>query len=452
MEGDAPISKAPSSDDPAPPAPSAKEDEIDKGGWWSSWTPLAKTLTDVSSNLTKTVSQGIEMANQVLDKEIEIEIDVDKMVNATKNIANQTVQHSKNIYEKSSELSKTVAQDVTDLTGALVEDSVETYSVLSEATRSTIEQSSSLFCLNGIVSSKKTAETANAMKNSVFGALNAISSAILADSSDSESEDGKSKSVVSGPAARLANLRTNPATYCNEAEDMVHFLQWTESFNVEGQEIKAEISDIMVECLEVRALYSKLVPSAVAHNDFWTRYFYKLSMLETAESKRSALVERATTDEEEDLESWGDSDSETDEPETHEELPTVEEAKNEEPKAKVEEKPVQKEKIPEEKVEKVKKQVKSDEKKTVSEELKDAAKDEVPVAQEARPETQTPLSNPDSKESWTAVDKSESDDWEQEFELEMTEEEIEKALKNEKKDNKDEKNEQDETEDWSDDE
>lgn len=93
------------------------------------------------------------MANQVLDKEIEIEIDVDKMVNATKNIANQTVQHSmvrstivlnyyqfQNIYEKSSELSKTVAQDVTDLTGALVEDSVETYSVLSEATRSTIEQ------------------------------------------------------------------------------------------------------------------------------------------------------------------------------------------------------------------------------------------------------------------------------------------------------------------------
>ena len=137
------------------------------------------------------------------------------------------------------------------------------------------------------MSGTKTAETASAMKNSVFGALNAISSAILADSSgnflvysfsyflDSESEDGKSKSALSGPAARLANLRVNPATYCNEAEDMVHFLQWTENFNVEGQEIKTEISDVMVECPEVRALYSKLVPSAVAHNDFWTRYFYK---------------------------------------------------------------------------------------------------------------------------------------------------------------------------------
>ena len=164
-------------------------------------------------------------------------------------------------------------------------------------------------------------------------------------------------------------------------------------------------------------------------------------MLETAESKRQSLVERATTDEEEDLESWGDSDSETDEPETQE-LPTVEDANKkelkveskEEPKSKIEEK-VQEEKTPEksheEKVEKVEEAVKVDEKKTVTEELKDAAKDEVPVAPEARPETQTPLSNPDSKESWTAVDKSESDDWEQEFELEMTEEEIEKALKNE---------------------
>jgi hypothetical protein len=55
MEGDAPISKAPSSDDPAPPAPITKDDEIDKGGWWSSWTPLAKTLTGKNRNEKQTV-------------------------------------------------------------------------------------------------------------------------------------------------------------------------------------------------------------------------------------------------------------------------------------------------------------------------------------------------------------------------------------------------------------
>ena len=59
MEGDAPISKAPSSDDPAPPAPSTKDDEIDKGGWWSSWTPLAKTLT--GKNCTENQTLKIQM-------------------------------------------------------------------------------------------------------------------------------------------------------------------------------------------------------------------------------------------------------------------------------------------------------------------------------------------------------------------------------------------------------
>lgn len=150
--------------------------------------------------------------------------------------------------------------------------------------------------------------------------------------------------------------------------------------------------------------------------------------------KRSALVERATTDEEEDLESWGDSDSETEEPETQDELPTVEEANKEFDQEKSEPKKSEEKKQEEKKSKEAKTQETSTniEKSTVTEKLKDAAKEEEPApAAAARQDSQTPLSNPDSKESWTAVDKSESDDWEREFDLEMTEEEIEKALKNE---------------------
>ena len=40
----------------------------------------------------------------------------------------------------------------------------------------------------------------------------------------------------------------------------------------------------------------------------------------------------------------------------------------------------------------------------------------------------TPQSQESKDSEWTAVDKSESDDWEQEFDIEMTEEEIKKAL------------------------
>ena len=50
---------------------------------------------DASTKITKSVSHGLELANQALDKEIEIEIDVDKVVSATKTIANKTIEHSK---------------------------------------------------------------------------------------------------------------------------------------------------------------------------------------------------------------------------------------------------------------------------------------------------------------------------------------------------------------------
>ena len=56
---------------------------------------------------------------------------------------------------------------------------------------------------------------------------------------------------------------------------MVAYLQWLESFDMENDEIKADISEVMVECPEVRALYSKLVPDAVSHADFWQRYYYR---------------------------------------------------------------------------------------------------------------------------------------------------------------------------------
>ena len=57
---------------------------------------LKKTSNlDVSSNVTKSVSYGLELANQVLDKEIEIEIDVDKVANQVSTLANKTVEESK---------------------------------------------------------------------------------------------------------------------------------------------------------------------------------------------------------------------------------------------------------------------------------------------------------------------------------------------------------------------
>ena len=54
----------------------------------------------MSSNVTKSVSYGLELANQVLDKEIEIEIDVDKVANQVSTLANKTVEESKVLPQK----------------------------------------------------------------------------------------------------------------------------------------------------------------------------------------------------------------------------------------------------------------------------------------------------------------------------------------------------------------
>ena len=44
--------------------------------------------------MTKSVSYGLELANQVLDKEIEIEIDVEKVTEQVSTLATKTVNQS----------------------------------------------------------------------------------------------------------------------------------------------------------------------------------------------------------------------------------------------------------------------------------------------------------------------------------------------------------------------
>lgn len=56
---------------------------------------------------------------------------------------------------------------------------------------------------------------------------------------------------------------------------MDDYLRWLIDFDLESDAVKAEISDLLVETPQVRSLYSKLVPEAVAHSDFWQRYYYR---------------------------------------------------------------------------------------------------------------------------------------------------------------------------------
>ncbi|XP_062851812.1 BSD domain-containing protein 1 isoform X2 [Trichomycterus rosablanca] len=92
--------------------------------------------------------------------------------------------------------------------------------------------------------------------------------------------------------ARLYSLQANPATYCNEPDGPPEqFDTWLSTFSLE--EKKTEISELLVTSPSIRALYTKMVPAAVAHSEFWQRYFYKVFQLDQEEARRVALKLRA---------------------------------------------------------------------------------------------------------------------------------------------------------------
>ncbi|XP_043938390.1 BSD domain-containing protein 1 [Protopterus annectens] len=98
--------------------------------------------------------------------------------------------------------------------------------------------------------------------------------------------------VYDSTKARLYSLQADPATYCNEPDGPPELFEaWLSQFDLELK--KMETSELLVTSPSVRALYTKMVPAAVSHTEFWQRYFYKLYQLEQEEARRGALKQRA---------------------------------------------------------------------------------------------------------------------------------------------------------------
>ncbi|XP_045154761.1 BSD domain-containing protein 1 isoform X2 [Echinops telfairi] len=95
-----------------------------------------------------------------------------------------------------------------------------------------------------------------------------------------------------GNKARLYSLQSDPATYCNEPDGPPElFDAWLSQFCLE--EKKGQISELLVDSPSIRAFYTKMVPAAVTHSEFWHRYFYKVHQLEQEQARRDALKQRA---------------------------------------------------------------------------------------------------------------------------------------------------------------
>ena len=92
--------------------------------------------------------------------------------------------------------------------------------------------------------------------------------------------------------ARLHAIQVDPSTYCsNPSGPREKYEEWLKSFDMNTK--KGEVSELLVSQVEVRGLYTRLVPSEISHADFWRRYFYKVNQLQIDEARKLALMKRA---------------------------------------------------------------------------------------------------------------------------------------------------------------
>ncbi|OVA04426.1 BSD [Macleaya cordata] len=133
-----------------------------------------------------------------------------------------------------------------------------------------------------------------------------LSGDLESDSSDNQQHFRNSKRY-SRFEANVYAIQNDLSTYSEEPDDLDEFRKWKLGFDLE--EKGEEIENLLDENGVMEGIYTKLVPSVIEIETFWTRYFYKVYKLKQAEDARANLVKRVISGEEEDL-SWDVDDDE----------------------------------------------------------------------------------------------------------------------------------------------
>lgn len=164
------------------------------------------------------------------------------------------------------------------------------------------------------VKEKLSQENANAagekVKQGMSHLLDGISKALVIEPDDHYQPAhivGGEAIVFDRSKARLHAVQIDPSTYTTEPSSE-RYREWLSKSNLD--EMKGDISDLLVSNVEVRALYTQLVPITVSNIDFWRRYYFKRHLLEEDEARRLELMKRAEdVHEQKDL-GWDEDDDE----------------------------------------------------------------------------------------------------------------------------------------------
>lgn len=87
-----------------------------------------------------------------------------------------------------------------------------------------------------------------------------------------------SKGKYSRLDADISSMQRDSTTYCDEPADTAHYQAWRSNFDLASY--KPAVDQLVTDNAFMAELQARIVPVIVEYDAFWTRYFYRLHLLE----------------------------------------------------------------------------------------------------------------------------------------------------------------------------
>ncbi|KAH3831623.1 BSD domain-containing protein 1-A-like isoform X2 [Dreissena polymorpha] len=170
-------------------------------------------------------------------------------------------------------------------------------STMQSDTKKVVEKTKETIQKNTQSDQETQPSTGERVKKGFFSLMDGITKALTIDPEDTSppargNPQQPAHGIFDRSKIRLRAVQVDTGTYLNEPAGSAElYADWLKTFDIEAH--KGEISDLLVSMVEVRSLYTSLVPSEVSHQDFWWRYFYRVHQLKLDEARKQALMKRA---------------------------------------------------------------------------------------------------------------------------------------------------------------
>lgn len=113
-----------------------------------------------------------------------------------------------------------------------------------------------------------------------------------------------SKGKYSRLEADINSMQRDSATYCDEPADTADYQAWRAKFDLAVY--KPAVEGLITENAFMAELQARIVPVIVEYDAFWTRYFYRLHLLEARHAQRLKVAQRASKPQQEEELAWDD--------------------------------------------------------------------------------------------------------------------------------------------------